>query len=624
MSSTDQALRTGGGKLGAAGSAANQHRPLRLWPGVLLTVVLWAFIKGIDYVELAMSHRFVFRMAFFAVVLLLYLVWWLGFSRAPWKDRLLGLAVFVLGIVVAGLLADKKSMGNMGPFAILLSAFPFVLTFWSFWLVVCEKWLTRLSPNAKRVHLCISILLPIFFFDLVRWEGLDGGQHAAFNWRWVPTAEERFLADKAKTDSRPAKVNSPAATDAPAVVAGGAAKPLVLQPGDWGEFRGPKRDSQVHGVKLATDWEAHPPKLVWKHRIGPAWSSMIIVDGKLFTQEQRDQQETIACYDALTGEEKWAHNDAARFQEMLAGAGPRGTPTFSDGKLYTLGGTGVLDCLDAATGNPVWTKDITVAAESAVAPGDQLRQWGYSNSPLVADGNVIVFAGGLHEKGLLAYRADNGDLAWKTPAGSDGYSSPQLASIDGVNELLIHSNKGLFAVDPEQGKLLWQRPCDAAMFLPITQPQSVGANSLLAQNEEGVALIEVAHKDAAWEPTQKWVSKSLKPSLNDYVVYDGSVYGFDDGVFCAIDLETGKRLWKGGRYGHGQVLLLPDQPLLVVISESGEAVLISPNKTKLDELARFPMIEGKTWNHPVIAHGKLYVRNAEEMACYELPLSDGK
>ncbi|HEY2761885.1 MAG TPA: PQQ-binding-like beta-propeller repeat protein, partial [Pirellulales bacterium] len=489
--------------------------------------------------------------------------------------------------------------------------FPFALTVSTLWMAGCKYVWRNASPMAQRLGLCALIVATFGLFDLVRWDGLYGNQRSAFAWRWVPTAEEEFLSIHQQASDKPA-------LDAASL---NQAKPLTLQPGDWAEFRGPNRDSQVHGVKLATDWKTQPPKELWRHRVGPAWSSMIVVDGKLFTQEQRGEKEAVVCYDATTGDEVWSHEDVVRFYDPLSGAGPRGTPTFSDGKIDSLGGTGRLNCLDAATGKVVWAHDVPKDADAEVAPGGfGMRQWGYSNSPLVIADKVIVFGGGEHGKSLLAYRADNGEPIWNYASGSDGYSSPQLISVAGRPQIVIHSNAGLAAVEPTDGKMLWNQPSTAAMFLPITQPQLVGDGALLAQSENGVQLVSLNQDNDHWTAVQKWDSKALKPSLNDYVVCGNGIYGFDDGVFCCLDLETGKRRWKGGRYGHGQVLLIADQPLLLVLSETGEAVLIAPNEKQLDELCRCQVIEGKTWNHPIVAEGRLYARNGEEMACFELPL----
>jgi outer membrane protein assembly factor BamB len=334
----------------------------------------------------------------------------------------------------------------------------------------------------------------------------------------------------------------------------------------------------------------------------------------LYTQEQRGELEAVVCYDALTGRELWTHTDAARFWESVSGAGPRATPTFADGRIYTLGGTGLLNCLDAATGKRYWSQDI--AADAGAKP----PQWGYSGSPLVSDGLVIVFAGGEGDKNLLAYHSETGKLAWSAPAGANSYSSPQRAVLEGQRQCLILSDRGLAAVDLATGAVLWKGGAAMPGAPRCVQPHKVGPAQFLVGTYEGasVTLLDVNRQDGAWNVMPHWTSKDLRPEFPDFVVHQGHAYGFDVSIFCCIDLSTGKRCWRGGRYGRGQVILLADQALLLVLSERGEAVLVAANPEQHHELGRFQALDGKTWNHPVIAHGRLYARNAEEMACYEL------
>jgi outer membrane protein assembly factor BamB len=383
--------------------------------------------------------------------------------------------------------------------------------------------------------------------------------------------------------------------------------------GDWMEFRGPGRDGVIRGATIATDWNA-APKPVWRHRVGPGWSSVIVVDGRLFTQEQHGEREAVVCYDAATGNELWSHEDAARFWESVAGAGPRATPTFADGRLYTFGATGILNCLDPATGTADWTRD--VAAEVGAKP----PMWGFSGSPLVTDGLVIVFAGGENGKELLAYRAANGQPAWTAPAGSTSYSSPQLATLAGTKQCLMLTDQGLTSVDPATGKVLWKAGTPMPGAPRTIQPHVVGPTQLLVGTFDGsgVSLVDVTKTGDNWSASAKWTSKDLKPEFPDLVVHNGHAYGFDIDRFCCIDLSTGKRTWKEGRYGRGQVMVLPEQSLLVVVSETGDIVLLRADPNRHEELGKFPAIKGKTWSHPVIAHGRLYVRNAEEMACYDV------
>jgi hypothetical protein len=251
--------------------------------------------------------------------------------------------------------------------------------------------------------------------------------------------------------------------------------------------------------------------------------------------------------------------------------------------------------------------------------------WGFSSSPLVVGGLVVVFAGGEGEKTLLAYRTDSGQLAWSAPAGKRSYSSPHLASVGGETQLLFVSDRGLSAFDPSSGAVLWEHPTPPGNpGVPrAVQPRAVGPRGILfdAGPDLGTALVEVARSSPSWAAAERWASRALKPSFNDFVVYGKEIYGFNGQVLTCVDLETGRRRWRnGGRYGSGQVLLLGDQGLLVVISEKGEAVLVAADPEARKELGRFQAVEGKTWNHPVIAHGRLYVRNAREVACYQLRL----
>jgi outer membrane protein assembly factor BamB len=288
------------------------------------------------------------------------------------------------------------------------------------------------------------------------------------------------------------------------------------------------------------------------------------------------------------------------------------------GLVYALGGTGILNCLDAATGERKWSHDI--AADS----GARVPFWGFSSSPLVAGGMALVLAGGEGDKGLLAYRADVGYLAWTAAGGQASYTSPQPASLGGEEQVLFLGDRGLTALDPASGAVLWRHDAATPGAPLALQPHPVGASQVLMPAAGDTVLLDVARDGGAWAARQRWASKGVKPSFNDFVVHGGFLYGFDNSVFCCVEVETGEQRWKEGRYGHGQVLLLADQGLLLVVAEKGQVVLLEANPERHEERGRFPAIKGKTWNHPAIARGRLYVRNAEEMACYELKAAEAR
>jgi outer membrane protein assembly factor BamB len=247
--------------------------------------------------------------------------------------------------------------------------------------------------------------------------------------------------------------------------------------------------------------------------------------------------------------------------------------------------------------------------------------WGFSSSPLVANGCVIVHAGGTDDKGTLAYDAQTGDLRWGAPAGDHSYSSPQLATVAGRESVLMLTNTGLHAYDPLTGQVQWDHEWKFNLYR-VVQPLVVDDSSVLLGTMVGAGTrrIDLAPNG---KPTARWTSLALKPGFNDYVAHHGHLFGFDNNIFACLDLETGAKKWKDGRYGNGQVLLLPDGDQLLVISEKGELVLLRANPEKHEELARFSALQGKTWNHPVLVRNRLYVRNGEEAACFELNLGRG-
>jgi outer membrane protein assembly factor BamB len=251
--------------------------------------------------------------------------------------------------------------------------------------------------------------------------------------------------------------------------------------------------------------------------------------------------------------------------------------------------------------------------------------WGFSSSPLVADGTVIVYAGGKGEKGLLAYRIQTGEPAWSVATGPVSYSSPQVVSIHGQRQVLFLSDSGLVGIDGASGKVLWEHKAPGSSVWRVALPRQIDQAAVVVGSEDlGLVRLDLTGGGQSWTPSPRWDSRALRPAYNDFVSLDGFIYGFDESFFCCVDVATGKRRWKAGRYGHGQVLLLADQRLLLVISEDGQAVLVSARPDQHEELGRFQAVTGKTWNHPAIAHGCLYVRNAEEIACYQLKDEGGR
>ncbi len=573
-------------------------RPLRWWPAAILLIAMAILRFGFELVETEGMLMIQIRLFGPILVALLIAGWWLFFSRAGLREKLLGFigAVFIGAVGAYFIHFSLQGMGvtvNLIPAAAGAFALAAVLT---------SQW-----SSARRlpVVLCATAAT-VLYWDSIQSTGITGTIQAQYKWRWEKTAEELYLSSLKKVDS---------STPSSAAKADSAVDESAATVAEWPSFRGDARDGRAAGIALSENWETQPPREVWRKRIGPGWSSFTVAGPRLFTQEQRGDNEAVVCLDAQTGEEVWSYEYPARFWEAIAGAGPRATPTLADDGVFALGAQGMLVRLDRRSGKLVWKADMKQDS------GRDAPMWGFSSSPLVIQGVVIAHAGGAGDKGVFAYDAVTGEKKWSAPSGDHSYSSPQSAGFSDVAGVLMLTNKGLQFLAPDSGEVIWNYESSVEGYRAL-QPLVIDQSVLLsAGGSGGTRRLEVTRTGSDWSLKDVWTSRDMKPDFNDYVQHHNVLYGFDGSVFASIDLNTGKRHWKKGRYGKGQALLVPDGDQILVLSEQGEVVLLHATPEKCDERARFPGIQGKTWNHPVLIGRKLYLRNAEEAACFELPLA---
>ncbi len=591
------------------------QKPLRVWPGVVAVVVLWLARFGIPVVAPDLAMYSIMFGGLFGV--LAFVVWWAFFSRAPRSERWGALVLMIVALVATSRILHKSIATGMMGGMFVLYAIPVLSLAFVAWAVASR----RLAVGPRRAAMVATILLACGVWTLVRTDGITGDGASQFAWRWSATPEERLLAQAG--DQPAALPSAPAAAETPKeqLVAKADDKPAALPSAPaavgtgagWPGFRGPNRDSIIRGVRIKTDWSASPPVELWRRSIGPGWSSFAVRGNLFYTQEQRGNDEVVACYNLTIGKLVWRHRDAARFWESNAGAGPRGTPTLSNGRVYTFGATGILNVLDAGNGAVMWSRNAASDTDTKVP------DWGFASSPLVVDDIVIVAAAGK----LVAYDVATGKPRWFGPAGGWGYSSPHLVTIDGAAQILLLNGSGAISVAPADGTRLWEHrwPGDG-----IVQPALTADGDVLIGTGSGISggvgmrRVSVEHGPGGWTVEERWTSIGLKPYYNDFVVHKGHAFGFDGSILACIELTDGKRKWKGGRYGHGQLVLLPDQDLLLVLSEEGELALVRATPDQFTELARFRVLEGKTWNHPVLVGDLLLARNGEQMAAFRLPV----
>lgn len=426
-------------------------------------------------------------------------------------------------------------------------------------------------------------------------------------------AEQRAASISSQPDSAPAAESGPAPTSAHVEPAQPAAAPIPAEVSRnyWTEFRGPARDGRYQELKIRTEWPSEGLPLLWRQPVGGGYASFSVADGLAFTIEQRRRQEVVAAYDLDTGREVWTSAWDAEYVDTT-GDGPRATPTWDADRIYAQGAMGDLRCLESKTGKLLWARNIL--SEN----GADNLQWGTSASPLIVADKVIVLPGGKGGKSVVAYNKLTGKPVWKVLDDQQAYTSPMLVTLAGARQILVVSAKRAMGLKPEDGGLLWDFPWVTDYGVNSAQPILLDANRFFisAGYGHGAAVVEIAKSGSGFQAKTVWSNNFMKNRFNSSVLRDGHIYGLDEGILSCISAESGQRKWKGGRYGYGQLLLAGDH--LIVLTETGELALVNASPDQYVEVARFSAIEGKTWNNPAISGGRLLVRNANQMACYDI------
>lgn len=394
-----------------------------------------------------------------------------------------------------------------------------------------------------------------------------------------------------------------------------ATAPVPSQLRDVPQFFGPNRDGVVTGAGLARDWSKSPPRELWRQPIGLGWSAFAVVSGRAYTQEQRGEEEWVSCYDVLTGRLIWSHARRARFAQWQAGEGPHATPTVDRGRVFAYGATGALDCLDALTGQPVWSR--SVLEENKL----ENLEWGASSSPLVFDDLVVVTGGQTAGPTVLAYDRLTGEPKWRSGTERASYSSPILATLAGRRVILSFNAVALTVHEPATGAMQLSHRWGSDKTPKAAQPVVVGGDRVFVSAGYGMGceLLQIAAAaDGKFSAESVWKNIRLKAQFNSVAMRGGFFYGLDDGFLACVEVATGTRRWKDGRYGSGQTLLVDD--LIIVQAERGPVVLVEASPEAFRELGRIEALSSKTWNHPTLAGRYLLVRNDREAVCYELPV----
>jgi outer membrane protein assembly factor BamB len=381
---------------------------------------------------------------------------------------------------------------------------------------------------------------------------------------------------------------------------------------DWPNWRGPLHN----GVSLETNWNsqwpAGGPKVLWRASVGIGFSSIAVANGRAYTAGNRQDADTLWCFDAATGSNLWKYSYACPVDANLYEGGPSATPTLDEGRAYMLSKKGGLYCLDAESGRIIWYSNVPIAI-SATPP-----IWGYSGSVLV-QGDLLILNVGSHG---AAVNKTNGALVWSTGTEMCGYSSPVPFDFTGIPAVAIMSAQTLYGVDVKSGRALWSRPWKTQYGLNISDPIVSGGQVFVSAGyDHGACVFQPgAVGRTIWENT------SLRNHLNTSVLLDGFLYGVDgnvnslgDGNLKCLDFATGAEKWSYNGLGGGALMVAGGN--LIMLSDKGELVVAPASPQGFHPISRAQVLDAKCWTVPTLANGRIYCRNAKgDLVCLDVTM----
>jgi len=400
---------------------------------------------------------------------------------------------------------------------------------------------------------------------------------------------------------------------------------VTKTPLDFPQFLGPNRNGRITTLQLTDDWSRNPPKLIWKHPIGAGWSAFAAVNGYAVTMEQRGDEELVTCYEVHTGKLRWVHAIKARHETLLGGVGPRSTPTIDEGRVFALGATGVLRCLDGRNGKLVWSRDLLQEFDTSASTDSSEVAWGRANSPLIVDDLVVVPAGGHGDgvRSLVAFNKHTGERVWDAGRTQISYSSPILGTLNNRRQIISVNENTVTGHDPKSGEQLWMFDWPGSSSGPANTSQpTIFKDSVVVSKgyAQGMARYSITNGEAKKIYANR---RAMRTKLTSMVASGDYGYGLSDGILECVDLNDGQSRWKvrAGDYGHGQILIVGDR-ILVITEKTGDLALVAATPSRFQELARISALGGDTWNNMCLYGRFLLLRNAEEAACFELPLRE--
>jgi len=367
---------------------------------------------------------------------------------------------------------------------------------------------------------------------------------------------------------------------------------------DWPGWRGPARNGISSETGLNWQWPAEGPEVLWKASVGTGFSCIAVAAGRAYTMGNREETDTIYCLDAGTGKELWKHLYACGLDPNAYDGGPRATPAVEDGRVYTISKFGHCFCLNAETGAVIWSARFEPPVRTEA---DYQAWWGFAGSILIAGDKLILPVG---TAGLAADKL-TGKTLWDNGPGYSGYSSPVQFEIDGQPCFAFVSGHEVVAASIADGQVRWK--------IPWKTTWDQNASDVIVQDER--LFVSSGHGVgcgqfdlATGSPTPLWRNKNMKTYLSNCVLWQGSLYGFDDKELQCLDWQSGEVRWTSPRLGLGSLILAENK--LIALQENGTLQVVEATPEAYKPLAKAKVLTGRCWSAPALAGGMLYLRNA--------------
>lgn len=387
---------------------------------------------------------------------------------------------------------------------------------------------------------------------------------------------------------------------------------LTTHAADWATWRGPDRNGISSETRWSSDWGLTGPAKLWTAKVGVGFSTVAVSADRVFTSGWAEGKDTLRCLAAATGEVIWAYSYEEKLGNKMYEGGPNATPVVAGGQVFAVSKTGRTLCLDAASGKVRWEVDLGQRV------GAKLSDWGVSGSPVLADTNTLLIAYG---PAGVALDAATGRVLWDSGKGKDmTFATPVLARFGGQATALFFMSEKLVAVDPTNGRQLWTSAFGQGYRTHCSDPVVIGDRVFISSGDDGGELLKVSGGAAE----RVWKNRNLSTFTGTAVLINGMLYGHETAGYKTanqelrcVDLETGSVKWAEGGFGQGSLMAAGDR--LIVLSDQGELSVVRANPVKFELLARSQVIGGKCWTAPVLAQGRIYVRNAKgELVCLDV------